>query len=153
MTIDSVAATVVAKIAPDEMAAYPQVLDEFFFTKGRAKRGGDNPLGFGSIAVGVITGFVLGVLHDLVVESIADSIRPWWNRAWRRIAELLRLRRRAAPGPDTEIRPLSSAEIPGIVAAITERAVRTGIPPEQAGDLAAAIVAELTRPGGPGDDD
>lgn len=145
VTIDDVARTVVARVAPDEIAHYQGVRNEYFM-RGRARRAGDNPLGFGDVVIGVVTGVVLTVLHDLVVGSLTDAARPWWNRAWQRVAQRLRMRRRPRVGADTVLRPLAPQEVPAAIASVTERAAEAGLPPDQAAQLARAIVAEITAP-------
>ncbi|ASU84732.1 hypothetical protein CDO52_19720 [Nocardiopsis gilva YIM 90087] len=106
--------------------------------------------------VGVVSGVALTVLHELAIESLTNAARPWWVRAWRWLAERLRLRRRPKVEPHTDLRALTAEEVPGVVAALTEHAVRAGLPPDQAAQLARAIVAELTplasADGGPGAD-
>ncbi|RCV57774.1 hypothetical protein [Marinitenerispora sediminis] len=144
-TLDSVAARVVAQVAPEETAHYPQVRDEYF-ERGRANRAEDNPLGFGEIVVGAITGIVLGALHELAEGTLTDVLRPWWDRAWRRLAARLRIRRAEPVAPETALPVLAPDQLPHIAAALTAYCVRSGLPPEQAAELTRAIVAELTAP-------
>ncbi|MBZ4017604.1 hypothetical protein [Streptomyces purpurogeneiscleroticus] len=143
MTIDHVARTVVARVAPDEIEHYPAVRDEYFI-RGRANRAQDNPLGFGEIVVGAVTGIVLTVLHGLVVESITDAARPWWNRAWRWVAQRLRLTRSARVEADTTLRTVPQREIPALLTSVTRQATEAGLPPDQAERLAHAIVDTIT---------
>jgi len=142
-TIDDVARSVVARVAPDETAAYQSVRDEYF-ARGRAERAADNPLGFGDIVIGVVTGIVLTVLHDLTVESLTAAARPSWQRAWRRVAQVLRIQQRPKVEPGTAVRALSPQEIPAVIASVNEHALQAGLQPEQAERLVQAIVAELT---------
>lgn len=145
-TIDDAARAVVSRVAPDEIAAYPRVRDEYF-ARGRAHRAEDNPLGFGEIVIGVVTGIALTVLHDLTVESLTAVARPWWQRLWRRVG---RARRRPPVEPGTPVRALAPAEVPAVIASVTDHALKAGLPPEQADRLAQAIVAELSPPDRPG---
>lgn len=157
-TIDATAARVVARCAPDEVPAFPRVRDEFFARGGTPARAGDDPLGFGAVAVGVVAGIVLAVLNELVVGSLTDILRPWWDRAWRSAVRRLRGPRSATPA--TELPALPPAQVPAVTEAVTRHAIRSGLPPAQAVELARALVAELTadRPDavpehGAGDDD
>ncbi|GAA0977882.1 MULTISPECIES: hypothetical protein [Nocardiopsidaceae] len=149
-TIDDVARSVVARVAPDEIDAYPRVRDEYF-VRGRANRSEDNPLGFGEIVVGVVTGIVLTVLHDLAVESLTDAARPWWKRGWQRIGQLLRVRRRPKVEPGTVARAPSPEQVPAVIASVNDHVRKAGLPPQQAELLAQAIIAELTSPERPDD--
>lgn len=139
VTIDDVARTVVARVAPDEIEHYPAVRDEYFM-RGRANRAQDNPLGFGEIVVGVVTGVVLTVLHELVVESITDAARPWWNRAWRWVSRRLRLRRAPRVEAGTVLGALPQQEIPALITSVTRQAAEAGLPSDQAERLAHTIV-------------
>lgn len=154
-TIDDVARSVVARVAPDETAAYPRVRDEYF-ARSRASRAEDNPLGFGEVVIGVVTGIVLTVLHDLTVASLTDAVRPWWKRAWQWVGRVLRIRRHPKVEAGTAVRALSPKEVPDVVTAVNDHAVKAGLPPEQAEQLAQTIVAELMSQersdGGPGAD-
>lgn len=150
-TVDSVARRVVARCAPEEELYYPQLRDDFLARGSAAARTADNPLGFGEIAVGLVTGVVLTVLHELVVESVADTVRPWWQRAWDWTLRRLRLTR-VAPDPRAPVPPLPADRIPDVAAAVTEHAVRAHLPPERAAELARAVVAELTVADGDSDD-
>ncbi|MFI6577642.1 hypothetical protein ACIBFB_17760 [Nocardiopsis sp. NPDC050513] len=141
-TVDDAARSVIARIAPNETAFYPRVRDEYF-ARGRAGRTEDNPLGFGDVVIGVVTGIVLTVLHDLAVESLTDTVRPWWRRAWRWAAGLPRFGRRPGIEPGTALRALTPGEAPAVLASVHEHALSAGLPPEQAERLAQAIVAEL----------
>ncbi|MDE3721366.1 hypothetical protein PWG71_08190 [Nocardiopsis sp. N85] len=147
-TIDDVARSVVARVAPDETSAYPRVRDEYF-ARGRANRAEDNPLGFGEVVIGVVAGIVLTVLHDLTVESLTAVARPWWKRAWQWVGRVLRVRRRPKAGPDTVVRALSLEEAPAVIVSVNDHAVKAGLPPEQAERLAQAIIAELLSPDQP----
>ncbi|KOX24059.1 hypothetical protein [Nocardiopsis sp. NRRL B-16309] len=146
-TIDSMAARVVSRCAPAESAYYPVVRDEFFARGAVPRRPGDDPLGFGAVAVGVVAGIVLTVLNELIVGSLTDVLRPWWDRAWR--AALRRLRPGAAKRltPETELPVLPAASVPDVAAAITKHAVRSGLSPEDAARLTRELVAELAEGG------
>ncbi|MCP3013878.1 hypothetical protein NGM33_11115 [Nocardiopsis dassonvillei] len=148
VTIDDVARSVVARVAPDEITAYPRVRDEYF-ARGRANLAEDNPLGFGEIVIGVVTGVVLTVLHDLTVESLTAVARPWWERAWQWAGRVLRLRRRPKVESSAVVRALSPQEVPAVIASVNDHAVQAGLPPEQAERLAQAIIAELSSPDQP----
>lgn len=143
VTIDDVARTVVARVAPDEIEHYPTVRDEYFI-RGRANRAQDNPLGFGEIVVGAVTGVVLTVLHGLVVESIAEAARPWWTRAWRWMTRGLRLRRAPRVEAGAVLRTLPQQEIPALITSVTRQAAEAGLPPDRAEQLARTIVDTIT---------
>ncbi|QVQ54486.1 hypothetical protein J4H86_12935 [Spiractinospora alimapuensis] len=141
------ATRVVERCAPDELPYYENVRDDVFTRGGRPPRPADNPLGFGAAAVSLVTGVAVGVLIELVTGSLTDILRPWWQRAWLWVRAKLG-RRKAAPAADTDaVLPLiTPANVASVTKAITTHAVRAGIPPQAAGEIAAAIICELGKP-------
>ncbi|WP_433701206.1 hypothetical protein [Nocardiopsis sp. CA-288880] len=137
-TIDSLARHVVERQAPDEMPYYPNLRDDFFALGGRLPKEGDNPLGFGAVALGVVTGVVLAVLNDLVVGSLTDAVRPWWKKAWQRL-----LRRAPRVDAQAELPALSAHQVPLVREAVLRHGARADLREEQAAELADAIVSEL----------
>ncbi|MDA0564190.1 hypothetical protein LG943_07595 [Streptomonospora sp. S1-112] len=139
------AKSVVARVAPEESDHYTRVRAEFF-ARGGPGRVQDNPLGFGEIVVGVVTGIVLTVLRDLAIGSLTDAARPWWDRAWRWAARRVLPGRRPQAGPDTPLPALPAEAAPAVIALVTKHAAEANLPPAQADRLARAIVAELSAP-------
>ncbi|MFC3996181.1 hypothetical protein ACFOVU_09665 [Nocardiopsis sediminis] len=150
-TVDSLARRVVDRCAPQESPHYPAIRDDYYGRGGRPPVPRDNPLGFGAVTIGFVTGVVLSVVGDLVSGAIADAVRPWWRRAGRWLLERIGLRERLAPAALDGVVPIvRRAQAASVTAAITERAVRLGMSPEQAADLAAAIIDELAETRGNG---
>ncbi|MBB4935459.1 hypothetical protein F4561_006353 [Lipingzhangella halophila] len=143
-TIDAVAKCVIAHSAPEELSHYEHVRDDFR-ARGSAPRADDNPLGFGGVAVGLVTGVVLSVLTELAAGTLTDILRPWWQRAWSALLSRVGLSRTPKPDTDTMLTPVRPEQTAAVTRAITAHAVRSGIEAEQAGKLAAAIVRELGR--------
>jgi len=152
-TLDAVAHRVVSRCAPEEEVRYPVLRDDFFARGGVGARARDNPLGFGELVIGVVTGVVLAVLNELVTESLTETVRPWWQRAWNWAMVRLHLYRPPVADPGSPVGTLSPEQVPGVVAAVTRHALRAGIDPDRAAELARAIVEELTTLSGDVHDD
>lgn len=142
-TVDAIAEAIISRHAPEEKPYYSEARDDFFGRGNKPASPSDNPLGFGAIAAGIVTGIVLSVLTELVVGTLANAARPWWERAWIWLLARLGYQHKPLPTADSVVPVLPPERIPGVVAAITEHAVRAGIPSEQAKELATAIVKEL----------
>ncbi|RKS10358.1 hypothetical protein DFP74_6121 [Nocardiopsis sp. Huas11] len=147
-TIDSIARAVVTQCAPDEKAHYPHLRDDFF-DRGSRTPDADHPLGFGAVAVGVVTGIVLSVLHELAVGSLTEAARPWWDRSWAWILTRLGMRKAPETGPGTVLAAIPADRIDAVTKAIVAHAVRADIPEEKASLIAEAVIRELDEPGGP----
>ena len=142
-TVDAVAKNVIARCAPEELPHYDNIRDDFRDRGDRAPSTDDNPLGFGAVAIGLITGVVLIVLSELAAGTLTNILRPWWNRAWLWALARVGLNHATAPA---ELTPIPAEQIAAVIKAITAHAVRSGISPEQAGEVAAAVVSELGKP-------
>ncbi|MDS1270739.1 hypothetical protein RIF23_10550 [Lipingzhangella sp. LS1_29] len=142
-TIDAVARRVVHRHAPAELPHYEHIRDDFHARGGVPPPVGENPLGFGSVAVGLVSGVVLAVLTDLAAGTLADVVRPWWQRAGRWLLRRVGLARPVTPPPQAPAPTVPPERVAAVTRAITAYAVQSGIPAEQAGELAEAVVSEL----------
>ncbi|MGW5877736.1 hypothetical protein ACWFMI_14470 [Nocardiopsis terrae] len=146
-TLDTIARTVVAQCAPEEKAHYTHLRDDFFEQRGRAPNT-DHPLGFGAIAIGVVTGIVLSVLHELAVGSLTEAARPWWDRSWAWVLAKLGIRKAPEITPGTVLPAIPADRIDTVTAAIVAHAVRANIPEEKANLIAEAVIRELEESDG-----
>ncbi|MBL1090730.1 MULTISPECIES: hypothetical protein [Streptomyces] len=150
---DEFARRVVARVAPEELPAFALLSRP----RARTPRLRDTPLGSGlDEMVGAVTPvgvLVSGWALTAVAGGAADEIKNRSMRLTRTLLDRLpqRLRRRA----ETEevavaVAALSTEQLTSVRASVQAKAVALGMPADQAGVLADAVVGELAllRPGG-----
>ncbi|WP_158744827.1 hypothetical protein [Streptomyces sp. NRRL S-1448] len=150
---DEFARRVVARVAPEELPAFALLSRP----RARTPRLRDTPLGSGlNEMVGAVTPvgvLVSGWALTAVAGGAADEIKNRSMRLTRTLLDRLpqRLRRRA----ETEevavaVAALSTEQLTSVRASVQAKAVALGMPADQAGVLADAVVGELAllRPGG-----
>ena len=79
------------------------------------------------------------MLKDLVVGSLTNIVRPWWQRAWQRLWH-----REPQVDAGAELPDLSEDQIPLIRRAVLHCEVRADLPDEQANALAETVISTLT---------
>ncbi|MEU9497987.1 hypothetical protein [Streptomyces sp. NPDC048196] len=150
---DEFARRVVARVAPEELPAFALLSRP----RARTPKLRDTPLGSGlDEMVGAVTPvgvLVSGWALTAVAGGAADEIKNRSMRLTRTLLDRLpqRLRRRA----ETEevavaVAALSTEQLTSVRASVQAKAVALGMPADQAGVLADAVVGELVllRPGG-----
>ena len=148
--VRSVAADVLAEIAPDELPQLDGALADLARDPDRLPGPGEDELGFGGVIFGVTTAAIvawmveqaLGFAAGLVLETATKPLRSRLVRLLLRIPLVRRLRR-ARPLATAPPRPLTAEELTKVRAATLESAVAAGVAASTATLLADAIVGRL----------
>ena len=147
--VRSIAADVLAQIAPDDLPQLDAAMVEVARDPDRVPRPRDEELGFGGAIFGVSMAVVvpwlvdqaLGFAAGLVLESATKPVRSRLAKLLLRIPLLRRFRRR--PLATAPPRPLTRAELAKVKAATLESAAAAGVAPDTATLIADAIVGRL----------
>ena len=152
--VRSIAADVLAEVAPEELPQLDAALAELERDPDRVVRPRDDELGFGEVIFGATTALVvtwmveqvLGFAAGLVLETATKPLRSRLVRFLLRIPPIRRFRRRR-PLATAPPRPLTPQELATVKAATLESAATAGVAPNVAALLADAIIGRLaTQP-------
>ncbi|MFC7386278.1 hypothetical protein [Sphaerisporangium rhizosphaerae] len=156
-TIDSVARSVLEKVAPRQISFLDSTASEIFAGGATSRRAmlaalGDGrtgrPTGFGAESMGLVVGFLLSVLNGVACEILTDQVTERSGalvRRWRARRERRALASRPAPrGLDTKLPPLGAVQAAQVGQRVLGLAREAGIPEEQAHRISTLIAAELT---------